>query len=347
MKMEFSLVVPVYNTDPAYFHQCMDSILGQDYEGDYEVILIDDGSTTDIGSVCDSYGNKDSRVMVVHQENRGVSEARNEGIRRAGGDWIYFIDPDDWIELNALSGAADILEKYNPDILYVAYEENMAHDSILHGYGPKGWLALDTDGKEDLGLGLLDNTYCGLPCCFGSVCTQFYRTGFLKKNQLYFLPQLRRMEDTMFNLHTLDAAPSLGVLDQVVYHYRKNPQSICNRFNPDIQEYILEFNKVLHEYIQGKPEDWNRAFEYKATRNYCEILRLYYLNPGWNADRKHRKAQWEQLIRRTAYARYLGKDSYKRILKKSRRYAVILFLTYNIPSFFLLGCFWKAYNRIR
>ena len=88
------------------------------------------------------------------------------------------------------------MEKYNPDILYVAYEENMAHASVLHGYGPKGWLALDTDGKEDLGLGLLDNTYCGLPCCFGSVCTQFYRTGFLKKNQLYFLPQLRRMEDT-------------------------------------------------------------------------------------------------------------------------------------------------------
>ena len=73
----------------------------------------------------------------------------------------------------------------------------------------------------------------------------------------------------------------------------------------------------------------------------------YYLNPNWAADRKQKKARWEQLIRHTAYARYLGKDSYKRVLKKSRGYAVILFLTYNIPSFFLLGCFWKAYNRIR
>ena len=104
---------------------------------------------------------------------------------------------------------------------------------------------------------------------------------------------------------------------------------------------------MLYQYIQGKSEDWARAFEFKAARNYCEILRLYYLNPNWAAERKQKKARWEQLIRHTAYARYLGKDSYKRVLKKSRGYAVILFLTYNIPSFFLLGCFWKAYNRIR
>ena len=346
-KMEFSLIVPVFNTEPAYFHKCMDSILNQDYEGDYEVILVDDGSAADIGRICDWYQQKDPRITVVHQENRGVSEARNEGIRRAGGDWLYFIDPDDWIELNALSSAAAILGKYSPDILYVAYQEDLPNASIPYRYGWSGWQALDIMDKERIGLGLLDRSYNSLPCCFGSVCTQFFKVEFLKKNHLRFLPQLRRMQDTMFNLYFLDAASSLSVMDQVVYHYRKNPQSICNRYNPAIQEYILEFNKVLYQYIQGKSEDWARAFEFKAARNYCEILRLYYLNPNWAADRKQKKARWEQLIRHTAYARYLGKDSYKRVLKKSRGYAAILFLTYNIPSFFLLGCFWKAYNRIR
>ena len=82
--MKFSIVVPVYNTEPAYFHQCMESILGQDYRERYEVILIDDGSTTDIGRICDEYGQRDSRVVVVHQENRGVSEARNQGICNSG-----------------------------------------------------------------------------------------------------------------------------------------------------------------------------------------------------------------------------------------------------------------------
>lgn len=345
--MKFSLVVPVYNTEPSYFHQCMDSILGQDYRGDYEVILIDDGSTTDIGGICDSYRQKDSRVTVVHQENRGVSEARNEGMDRAGGDWLYFIDPDDWIESDALSSAAAILEEHNPDILCVAYEENLAHAAVPHQYGWPGYRMLDLKDKEKIGLGLLDHSYCGLPCCFGSACTQFFKTGFLKEKQLRFLPRLRRMQDTIFNLHILDAAGSMGVMDRVVYHYRQNPQSICNRFNPAIQDYILEFNRALYQYIQGKPEVWKRAFEYKITRNYCEILRLYYFNPNWTADRTQKKVQWEQLIKDTAYGRYLGKDSYRHVMKKSGRYGVILFLTYNMPSFVLLECFWKAYNRAR
>jgi len=136
--MKFSLIVPVFNTEPAYFHECMDSILNQDYEGEYEVILIDDGSTTDIGRICDWYQQKDPRIMVIHQENRGVSEARNEGIRRAGGEWLYFIDPDDWIEINALSSAAAILRKYSPDILYVAYQEDLPNTSTPYGYGGGG-----------------------------------------------------------------------------------------------------------------------------------------------------------------------------------------------------------------
>lgn len=179
--MEFSLIVPVFNTEPAYFHKCMDSILNQDYEGDYEVILVDDGSAADIGRICDWYQQKDPRITVVHQENRGVSEARNEGIRRAGGDWLYFIDPDDWIELNALSSAAAILGKYSPDILYVAYQEDLPNASIPYRYGWSGWQALDIMDKERIGLGLLDRSYNSLPCCFGSVCTQFFKVEFLKK----------------------------------------------------------------------------------------------------------------------------------------------------------------------
>lgn len=149
--MKFSLIVPVFNTEPAYFHECMDSILNQDYEGEYEVILIDDGSTTDIGRICDWYQQKDPRIMVIHQENRGVSEARNEGIRRAGGEWLYFIDPDDWIEINALSSAAAILRKYSLDILYVAYQEDLPNTSTPYGYGGQAsrpwisWIRRESD----------------------------------------------------------------------------------------------------------------------------------------------------------------------------------------------------------
>ena len=78
--MKFSIVVPVYNTEPAYFHQCMESILGQDYRGRYEVILIDDGSTTDIGRICDEYGRRDPRVVVVHQEPGNLQGVRGMAV---------------------------------------------------------------------------------------------------------------------------------------------------------------------------------------------------------------------------------------------------------------------------
>ena len=345
--MKFSIVVPVYNTEPAYFHQCMESILGQDYRGRYEVILIDDGSTTDIGRICDEYGRRDPRVVVVHQENRGVSEARNQGICRASGEWLYFVDPDDWIQTDTLKSAAEQLEQHQLDILCVAYQEEYGQESISYGYGWSEYRDLGPEVIDTICLGLMDPSYCSLPCSFGSVCTQFYRADFLGKGHLMFPPDLRRMEDTMFNLQTLEAAPRMGVLDRVFYHYRQNPSSVCNRYNPGIQDHILAFNEALYRYIQGKPGEWKQAFEYKMTRNYCEILRLYYFNPGWTGARVQKLVQRNRLVKHTAYAQYLGKHSYRHIWKKSGRYGVILFLTYNLPSFFLLQCFWKAYNGTR
>lgn len=109
-----SVIVPVYNVEP-YLRQCIDSILAQTYT-DFELILIDDGSTDNCGAVCDEYAAKDDRIRVFHQENAGVSAARNTGITAARGEYIAFVDSDDWVVPTYLNRLYMQLIEYDADI---------------------------------------------------------------------------------------------------------------------------------------------------------------------------------------------------------------------------------------
>ena len=102
MKVSLSVIVPVYNVE-RYLDECVQSILGQDYR-DFEVILVDDGSTDQSGAICDGYAQKDTRVRVIHQKNGGQSAARNKGVAAARGEWLAFVDSDDVIPEGAFAG---------------------------------------------------------------------------------------------------------------------------------------------------------------------------------------------------------------------------------------------------
>ena len=96
MHPKISVIVPVYKAEK-YLHRCVDSILAQSYT-DFELLLIDDGSPDNSGAICDEYAIKDSRVRVFHKQNGGASSARNKGLDHANGEWVSFVDSDDWIE---------------------------------------------------------------------------------------------------------------------------------------------------------------------------------------------------------------------------------------------------------
>ena len=110
---EISVIVPVYKVE-AYLDRCVDSILGQDF-ADLEILLIDDGSPDNCGAMCDAYAAQDSRVRVIHRENGGLSAARNTGIEAARGEYLCFIDSDDFIEPAMLSTLYDLLHTYQAD----------------------------------------------------------------------------------------------------------------------------------------------------------------------------------------------------------------------------------------
>ena len=124
MQALISVIVPVYNVAP-YLRQCVDSILSQSYTH-LEVLLIDDGSTDESGAICDEYAQQDSRVKVIHKPNGGLSSARNVGLSLASGEWISFVDSDDWLDTNIYQKCIDELERY-PDLDLVRFFVNYAY----------------------------------------------------------------------------------------------------------------------------------------------------------------------------------------------------------------------------
>lgn len=112
--VKFSIIVPVYNVE-RYLNKCLDSIVNQTYQN-FEAILVDDGSTDSSGRVCDEYGEKYDFIKVVHQENGGLSAARNTGLNKAQGDWIIFVDSDDWVETDMLCAIDKHMQENEADV---------------------------------------------------------------------------------------------------------------------------------------------------------------------------------------------------------------------------------------
>lgn len=134
MNPKISIIVPVYNVEP-YLHKCIDSILNQTFK-DFELILVDDGSPDNCGNICNVYAKKDSRIVVIHTENRGVSNARNKGIEIARGDFIGFVDSDDYLESNMYKELYQSCIDNDSDISIIGFTGVNDYEKVLFKYIP-------------------------------------------------------------------------------------------------------------------------------------------------------------------------------------------------------------------
>lgn len=116
MYAKISIIIPVYKVEP-YLRQCLDSVVNQTYKN-LEIILVDDGSPDNCGAICDEYAKKDERIRVIHKRNEGLPAARNEGIRAATGEWLAFVDSDDWCELDYYEKLIDAVKGHEADIFW-------------------------------------------------------------------------------------------------------------------------------------------------------------------------------------------------------------------------------------
>lgn len=214
-----SVVIPVYNVEK-YLAECVDSVLRQTYQN-YEIILVNDGSTDSSGAMCDVYAGRDSRIRVIHQSNGGLSAARNTGLKAAQGQYVYFLDSDDYIKDCTLEHLTVLAEQKSADVVffdgYVFFDECEA-DSSVSRYIRKAQYQPE-NGREML-LKLLRNDEYRT-----AVPLMLFRKDYLNQNGLWFLNGIIH-EDELFTFLVYNADGRVCHCHEQLYARRIRPASI-------------------------------------------------------------------------------------------------------------------------
>ena len=257
---DITVIVPFYKVPYEYMHQCIDSILNQTYKN-IEIILVDDGSPDDCGKICDEYRSKDQRIVVIHKENGGLSDARNAGISAATSEWVTFVDGDDWIELDFFEDFINRVKgkKEHADIyFYSGYRNYSNKEEIKVPHFKNETLFRSIEELEDLQMRCFTThikkggNVKGITISSG--CMKIFRTDFLKSNNLFF-PIVPYDEDSLFYLEFLEKASLVQYISKAVYHYRYTEGSIVNRYRPNA---IVE-QKIYLDYIFDFIKKYNKS----------------------------------------------------------------------------------------
>lgn len=228
-----SVIVPVYNVE-RYVRACLDSILAQTFT-DFELIVINDGSTDGSGAICDAVAAKDDRVTVIHKENGGQSAARNLGLDRARGEWITFVDSDDWIDSDYYEkllyemgklGPVDVFQSGGTIGEYLDYTERVSAFTNPFRYIPEA----DYDKIQTLMsrviIQLYDKDRKMMVPTIGSPCSKIYKREFLIQNGFRFNESLHIGEDLVFNIEAFGRAAAIGGCTILGYHYRQREHEV-------------------------------------------------------------------------------------------------------------------------
>lgn len=260
-----SVIVPIYGVEK-YLENCLTSILNQTYRN-LEIILVDDGSPDNCGAICDEYALKDSRIKVIHKQNQGLGYARNTGLEIAMGEYVYFIDSDDWIELNTIETLVSNMISNDVDLVMMGFKKSTETQSTSYSIVDKNTLyigdsvqkkvllpmvAQDSSIKEDFTINMC-------------VWTNLYKREIIEKNNISFFSEREYLsEDICFNLSYLLNTQKMVIIPETLYNYRYNPTSLTNKYKGN------EFDKLkkLYSEIQNiiTQGNLNYIVEYRTER---------------------------------------------------------------------------------
>lgn len=260
VKPTISIIVPVYNSS-AFLKKCLESILMQTYS-DFELLLINDGSTDTSLDIALSYANLDNRIIIINQLNQGVSAARNHGLVKAGGDFVAFIDADDWLEPEYLNELVNDMITNEADLVCSGYYDYSVYARRLavHDFSKKG----DSVKMPEMMYALLNGT-AGVPWA------KLYRKAIIDKFGIRFNNQVKMSEDLVFNLEYVSYCEKIIINKYHGYNYnRLNSTSASSKINPDyLSSYEISNELMIQLWRKIKLDDL-KLFNYINQR-----LRLF------------------------------------------------------------------------
>lgn len=234
--MKISVIIPIYNVAP-YLKQCIKSVLSQTHT-DFECILVDDGSSDGSSEICDSFKETDSRIRVLHQCNKGVSAARNAGIDISTGDFITFIDSDDWVENDHLELLFKSQQENNSELSLLGFELNTKSGTTYYTPAQSTVFGLNIHNTPQF----ID--LCNKHLLF-SPCFKLYLSSVIKKHHISFNPDLDYGEDLIFNISYLNYIRKISCIDKAKYHYRIVDGNISLSTKPRDKQFDTNYKQWL------------------------------------------------------------------------------------------------------
>lgn len=292
-----SVIVPAYNIEE-YLPRCLDSILNQSYR-DLEIILVDDGSTDSTGVICDEYAEKDSRVVVIHKENGGVSAARNDGMNIASGEYVSFVDGDDWIDREMYETLYKNAIDHNADISCCGIAQKQ-QDGRITSLADNQFYYLS---QEQLIQGFFDNPLIK-ETMYGPY-NKLFRRELLKNHS--FNVHLAIGEDLLFVFTCLERAKKVVLDNRPIYWYVKREGSATTSgFSEKRMDYILVADALCekcekeHLYAYQAAIEWtymHKLIVMRSLNKYADIKRSYQTcyNDYSAFIKRHRHEVWVKL----------------------------------------------------
>ncbi|SHE54261.1 glycosyltransferase [Dysgonomonas macrotermitis] len=309
MGVRISVIVPIYNMEQ-FLDRCLGSLTSQAY-GNLEFILVNDGSTDSSAEICDRYAQEDARIKLVHQQNGGVSSARNTGLNIATGDYLSFVDPDDRIASGAYSLLAEYISDAKPDILrFGAYRKGeeldwLPFEGLYEGSGFEKEVVLPMIGSDKFG-GMF---------ILGVLWLHLFKRDLIEQNDIRFNPKLRRCEDRLFTISAMINASNMLFVRDNLYHYEVNDESLSNRYDPARWEQESLFLSDLKQlYHQKKDSAFIEEADKRIANDY--ILRVitsvnqeYFTNNNnsfWRRYKNIKKIICNPEVKKAAYGMRTG-----------------------------------------
>lgn len=293
-----SVIVPHYKVKKIYTDKCIESICNQSYSN-IEIIIIDDGNDFDTSEFLDKYKNFDNRIKVIHQNNQGVSAARNHGIELSHGNWIYFCDPDDYMCDNELEELYNVACKNNSDIVVCGYQTINSNNEIGGGNKVFDNSVVNYEG-EDIKLLSLEILVPGYSKLEEKVDMDFiglvYPWVHLYKKSVIsdvrFPLNLHPGEDTLFNLYTLKNAMNVTLTYKALHYYRIEG-GVTSTFSKKYLNNSLLRNRLIYDYIERIfKNDFSNSMLSKIEMNQISVLCNNYFfhkdNPAPYSERKEK-----------------------------------------------------------
>lgn len=310
-KKIISVIVPVYKVPERFLTKCIESVINQTFS-DIEILLIDDGSPDNSGEICDRYAKKDNRIKVIHQENKGLCGARNSGILNATGDWIMFLDGDDWIEESLCEILYNSIEE-NIDVICTGYVKDYGNNKVIvNEYS--NFFEDNKTYKSNEELRYLQKMTLNFKSYISSSNAKLINKNFINNNNIFFDERLRQgAEGIEFCFRLFSKSIGTKIINKYLYHYMYNDQSISSVPSENSNYMTINCFEKIRKYISNDDTEMLKWYYNRMIYVIITTTISSYFNPTNKEKIKNRINRFNKYLENSTVIEALENIDYSKL----------------------------------